>query len=428
MLNDLILRYKENIRFQQVFKLMTWNFIGIPLGIVTNIVVTRFLGAKNYGDYMFINNIFNITILIINLGLFQAANRALVLTKDKQTAQEYYGSQLVITGFIYILMIVSLFIFGLFDQNIEEKGIKSEFFYIIPFGFVYLLIQFFEVLFQADNRIELLIKTRYYPKLGFFVSAGLIYLLFQNFTGNRLFIIWAFFLSTQIIVYFFVIKKINVSFKNLKQRIKEIWGFNKSFGFNVYLGSLFSNVFAQLAGILISYFGINNSGVGFYSLALTLVAPLSLIPNVIATTHYKEFSNMDKAPRKVLILIMSISVAALIALWLIIPPFIHYFYKKEFAVVINLSYIVSVGVILYGLSDFFNRFLGAHGDGKALRNSSIIVGIVILIGNIILIPKWHEYGAAFTYLLAGIVYFMSITWYYRKIVKRNQEGKKIIND
>jgi O-antigen/teichoic acid export membrane protein len=422
MLNDLILRYKENIRFQQVFKLMTWNFIGIPLGIVTNIVVTRFLGAKNYGDYMFINNIFNITILIINLGLFQAANRALVLTKDKQTAQEYYGSQLVITGFIYILMIVSLFIFGLFDQNIEEKGIKSEFFYIIPFGFVYLLIQFFEVLFQADNRIELLIKTRYYPKLGFFVSAGLIYLLFQNFTGNRLFIIWAFFLSTQIIVYFFVIKKIHISFSNIKLRIKEIWGFNKSFGFNVYVGSLFSNVFSQLAGILISYFGLTNSGVGFYSLALTLVAPLSLIPNVIATTHYKDFLKMQKVPVRLLLITMSISILALIALWIIIPPFIHIFYKREFDVVIKLSYFVSIGVMLYGLSDFFTRFLGAHGDGKALRNSSFIVGSVILIGNVSLIPILHETGAAITYLMAGITYFITIISFYKKLVKSNIEN------
>lgn len=423
MLSKLKSKYKENVRIQQVVKLLSWNFFGIPLGIVTNIVITRFLGAKNYGDYMFINNIFNITILIINLGLFQAANRALVLAKDKQTAQEYYGSQLVITGFIYLLMVISLFVFGLFDQNIETKGIKAEFFYIIPFGFVYLLTQFFEVLFQADNRIELLVKTRYYPKVGFFISAGLIYLLFQNFTGNRLFIIWAFFLSTQIIVYFFVIKKVNVSFKNLKLRIKEIWGYNRSFGFNVYVGSLFSNVFAQLAGILISYFGLTNSGVGFYSLALTLVAPLSLIPNVIATTHYKDFSKMQKVPVRLLLITMSISIFALIALWIIIPPFIHFFYKREFDVVIKLSYFVSIGVMLYGLSDFFTRFLGAHGDGKALRNSSFIVGSVILIGNVSLIPILHETGAAITYLLAGITYFITIISFYKKLVKSNIENK-----
>jgi O-antigen/teichoic acid export membrane protein len=325
-------------------------------------------------------------------------------------------------------MIISLFIFGALDPNLASKGIKNEFFYIIPFGFVYLFTQYFEVLFQADNRIDLLIKTRYYPKLGFFLSAGLIYLLFQNYSGNKLFIIWAFFLSSQIIIYGFVIKKIHVSLSNLKQRIKEIRGFNKSFGFNVYLGSLFSNVFAQLAGVLISYFGSTNSGVGFYSLALSLVMPLSLIPNVIATTHYKDFSTIDKVPKRLLIITLSISLSVLIALLLIIPPFIHYFYKPEFSVVIRLSYIISIGVVFYGLSDFFNRFLGAHGNGKALRNSSFIVGVCILISNVILIPMWHETGAAVTYLIAGIVYFVTIIWYYRKMIKSNLSGRKIINN
>lgn len=419
MIKKISQKYKENIRFQQVAKLMSWNFLAIPLSIVTNIIVTRFLGAKNFGDYMFINNIFNISILIFSFGLFQAGNRALVLENDKQKAKEYYGSELILTGGIYIIMLFALLLYGMFDQNIAEKGIKTEFLYIIPFGFIYLLTQYFEVLFQADNRIELLIKTRYYPKLGFFISAGLIYFLFQNYSGNRLFIIWTFFLITQVLVYAYAVKKINVSFANLKFRIKEIFNFNKTFGFNVYLGSLFAVGFAQLAGILISYHGATNSGVGFYSLALSLVAPLSFIPNVIATTHYKDFSKVDKVPRKLLMITVSISITALLALLLIIPPFIHFFYKPEFNVVINLAYITSIGAILYGLADFFNRFLGANGDGKALRNCSIIVGVSILISNIIIIPKWHETGAAIAYLLAGLVYLITILLYYNKMIKKN---------
>jgi len=419
MLSSFRLNIKNNIRFNQVVKLLSWNFLGIPLGIVTNIIVTKFLGPKVYGDYMFVNNIFTIAILILNFGIFQAANRALVLTNDTEKAREYYGSELIIMGGIYILMSISLYIYAAFDPNISEKGIKIELFYLIPFSWIYLLIQYFEVLFQADNKIDLLVKTRYFPKVGFFVSAILIYLFFKNFTGNKLFIIWGFYITTQIVVYFFVIKKIKVSLKNSRKRIREIWEHNKSFGFNVYLGSLFSNVFSQLSGLLISYFAIDNSGVGFYTLALTLVSPLSLIPNVIATTHYKDFSTLNSIPKKLVKITFLISITALFFLLLIIPFFIHYFYSKEFEVVIKLSFIVSVGVMFYGISDFFNRFLGAHGNGKALRNSSILVGITILISNIIFIPLFHETGAALTFLLAGLVYFLSIQFYYRKMVKES---------
>jgi O-antigen/teichoic acid export membrane protein len=419
LIKSVLNKYKNNVRFKQVVTLLSWNFLGIPLSIFTNIIITRFLGSKNYGDYMFINNVFNVAILILNFGLFQAANRALVLAKNKQTAREYYGAELIIATGIYLLIVISLFIFATFDKNIQDKGIKTEFFYVIPFACVYLFVPYFETLFQADNRIDLLVRARYLPKLGFFATALLIYFLFGNYVGNKLFIIWSFYLSTQILVYIYIVKQIKVSFQNIKVRIKEIFNFNKKFGFNVYVGSLFSNVFAQLAGVLISYFGSDNAGVGYYSLALTLVGPLSLIPNVIATTHYKDFATIDKVPKKLLKITLFISLSATIALLVIIPPFIHIFYKKEFSEVIKLSYIASVGVMLYGLSDFFNRFLGSHGDGKALRNSSILVGISILVFNAILIPILHEVGAAITYLISGVVYFSTIIWYYRKMIKNS---------
>jgi len=419
MIKALINQYKNNIRLKQVISLLSWNIFGIPLGIITSVVVTRFLGPQNYGDYMFINNIFNISILLLNFGFFQAGNRALVLTNDKKKAKEYYGAELIIIGGIYFFIVVSLFVYAVFDINIKQKGLQTSFMYIIPFAWVYLLTQYFEVLFPADNKISLLVKSRYYPKLGFCISSVIIYFFFKNFLGNKLFIIWAFFLFTQITVYLYILNKVKLSLNNLKIRIKEIWIYNKTFGFNVYVGSLFSNVFAQLAGLLISYFGADNAGVGYYTLAITLVSPLSFIPNVIATTHYKDFSNFESVPKKLLKITIATSLIALLFLWLIIPPFINLFYRKEFVAVIKLSYIVSIGVFLYGLSDFFTRFLGAHGNGKALRNSSIIVGLCVLIFNATLVPLWHETGAVITYLIAGVMYFATIFFYYKKFIKNN---------
>jgi O-antigen/teichoic acid export membrane protein len=290
--------------------------------------------------------------------------------------------------------------------------------FIIPFAWIFLLTSYFEVLFQADNKIGLLAKSRLYPKIIFFISILLLYLFFTNYKGNRLKIIWIFFLLTQIAGFLYIIYKINPSFKNLRARIKEIWFYNRTYGFNVYFGALFNVGFGNLAGLLISYFGVDNSGVGFYSLALTITEPLGFIPNVIATTHYKDFSSQTRIPKKLILITASVTFSALVLCWILVGPFIKYFYGPEFQPVIALTFIVSFGIIMNGFADFFNRFLGSHGQGVALRNSAIIVGLFVLVFNISLIPHFGETGAAYTQILSALVYIIAMLWFYRRLVSK----------
>ncbi|MFT5726133.1 MAG: O-antigen/teichoic acid export membrane protein [Desulforhopalus sp.] len=413
MIKQFIQQYKKNKRFKQVLGLFSVNLIGLPLGVITSIVVTRYLGPKGYGDFQFVHSIFNFAIIIFTMGFFQAGNRALVLNNDRQKAKEYYGAVLIIAGGLFIIMSISIVLYALNDPNVQEKNLRHFLLYATPFGWVFLLMKYFETLFQADNRIRLLAIMRLFSKIGFLITTVFVYLLLINLEYNRLAIIWICFLITQITVYCYILCKLGISFSNTRLRLFEIWNHNRSFGFNVYLGSLFAVGFSSLSGVLISYFGVDNSGVGFYSLALAFSAPLAFIPNTIATTHYKDFSNQKCIPPKLLWITLAMSFSALAGLWIIVGPFVHYFYGKEFIGVIKLSFIVSIGVILHGMADFFNRYLGANGQGKSLRNSSFYVGASVLVFNLLLIPKWGEYGAAYTRIISGSVYLFAMVLYYR---------------
>lgn len=408
--------YLKNQRFRQAFALSAVNVISVPLSIVSSIIITRFLGPSAYGDFKFLINIFNLSIIIFSFGFFQAGNRALVLNYDPYKTKEYYGVELVILCILFTIMAIFLLGYAFFDNNIYEKGLRNILIYLIPFSWVFLLVQYFEVLFQADNKIKLLAISRLYPRLGFFIAVLIIYFAFFNYAGDKLIILLGLFLSTQILVFIYIILKINPSFNNFKIRIREIFSYNKSFGFNVYLGSLSAVGFSQLTGILISYFSKDNSGVGYFSLAATIAAPLSFIPNVIATTHYKDFSINTSIPRKLMIITVIISCTALLFTILLVSPFIKYFYGPAFYPVISLTYFVSFGVILSGFADFINRFLGSHGKGKSLRNSSLIVGFCTMTFNLTLIPRFGESGAAYTLFFSGMIYVLFMYWYYSKLV------------
>ena len=408
--------YQGNLRLKQVVSLFAVNIFIIPLSFVSNIIITRFLGPVAFGDFKFLFYVFNFCLVIFNFGFFYAGNRALVLNDDPEKNREYYGTMLVILAALFILVAFVLCGYAMIDKNINEKGLRNMLLGLIPFAWTFLLITYFELLLEADNKIGLLAKSRLYPKILFFISVLIIYFFMNNYHGNRLKIIWAFFILTQIIGFLYILFRINPSFKNIRLRTAEIWHYNKTYGFNVYLGALSNVGFANLAGLLISYFGADNSGVGFYSLALTITEPLGFIPNVIATTHYKEFATRTFISKRLILITLSVTSVALVACWILVSPFVTYFYGHQFHAVISLTYIVSFGVIMNGFADFFNRFLGSHGQGVALRNSAFIVGIFILVFNISLIPHFGETGAAYTLLLSALVYILAMLWFYRRLI------------
>ncbi len=414
---QIIKGYYTNERLRQVITLYSVNILAIPLSVIQSIILTRYLGPSAYGDYKFIINLFNLAVIIFSLGFFQAGNRALVMNHNSERAKEIYGAELIILLFLFFLLSTCLVGYSLYDTNVGEKGLTNIILLIIPFSWTFILTNYIEVLFQADNKIHFLAQSRLLPQLLFLVLSLIIYFGFPDLVGKRLFDVFIIYLFSQVLILIFIISKIKPSFRNLRYNLSELWTLNKNFGFNLYLGSVLAVGFSQLSGVLISYFGDNNSGVGFYSLAITITLPLSFIPNVIATTHYKEFSTMKRIPSQLFKLTTGLSLIALFLTWLLIGPFIKIFYGKNFATVVPLTFIISSGVILHGLADFFNRFLGSNGYGKEIRNSAFIVGFFLFIFNIILIPNFGERGAALTKASSGLVYLICMIWYYKRLIK-----------
>jgi O-antigen/teichoic acid export membrane protein len=409
--------YKDSPRVRQVLSLFAVNIIVIPLSIVSNIFITRFLGPVAFGDFKFVFYVFSLGMVIFTFGFFQAGNRAIVLSSDKLKTRELYGSMLLVLGVLFLVLSVSIMIYAFVDSNIAEKGLRSVLLFIVPFSWIFLLTNYFEVLFQADNRINLLAKSRLYPKILFFAVTLLLFVFYNDYTGNRLIMIWILFLATHIAGFGYVLWQLHPVFRNARERFREIWHYNKSYGFNVYIGTLFNVVMTGLSALLISYFSVNNAGVGYFALALTISEPLNFIPNVIATTHYKDFSSRKSIEKRLTVITVGVSLFALAICWLLVEPFIRIFYGAEFQPVVMLTIIASSGIILHGMGDYFNRFLGAHGKGKALRNSAIIVGIILFICNFTLIPLFGETGAAYTRIISGLAYLLSMLWFYKRLVK-----------
>lgn len=413
-------RFKSNAKAKQSLGLLLVNFAGLPIGIATSILLARTLGVEGYGNYNFIFSVFTFSSLIITLGFFQAGNRALVLNNNKERSKQYFGAMFAILLLLFTALSSALLLYGLLDPNLKRKSIDSTFLAVLPLGFIFLSGKYIETLLQADNRISLLSFHRLSTKLFYLLLLVSIFIV-KEIEGQSLLITIYSYLIVNSFSFLFVLYKLKPNKKNLTDRLKDVWLYNKSFGFNVYIGSVLAVGFASLSQILISYFSSDNSSVGFYTLAITFCAPLSLIPNTIATVYYREFAQNSKIPTITLKTTFLFSLIALVLLWIIIKPFILLFYGIEFKPVITLVYIVSIGVLAHGFGDMYNRFLGANGQGIALRNSAFIVGIVSIGASFVLIPLFGVMGAVITTLAAGFIYLGTIYMYYFNFTRDHRE-------
>ena len=413
-------KIKSNVHLRQASSLFLWNLIGLPLTMGVNIIITRYMGAQSYGDYLYVQRVFEFTFILVNFGLFRSLNRTILLTENEKEKRELYGTGFVLLTGISFIAIIGLYLFALFSPNVREKGIYTMFLFVIPFCSIYFMNHLYEQVLPANNRIDLLIKQRYYPKIGLFVCSAIIYLLFRDKGLNPIIVVWAFFLSTNLLFYLNVAIRLKPSFKNIRKRIRDVSTKNKEYGSKVYVGDLFSTAFNYLLPLLISEFSTDNSTVGFYTLALMICTPMNFIPNVLTTSHYRELSKKKKIPNKLFKTTLLSSFGCLILLWILITPFVKIFYTAEYEPVIMLTVVTSVGTFLYGFSDFISRYLTSQGDGVALRNSSFIVGFSTLALSIMLIPRYNAMGAVWTHVFAGVIYAIVIMHYYRRCIKRNE--------
>jgi O-antigen/teichoic acid export membrane protein len=177
-----------------------------------------------------------------------------------------------------------------------------------------------------------------------------------------------------------------------------------------------------LAGISIGYFNEDNSEVGFYTLALTVTAPLAALPSIIGTTYFKKFATQSRIPRKVIITTVAMTMATCVLFVLLIHPVVRWLYTDRYAVVGTYASILSVGFCIHGLGDMFNRYLCSHGQGVSVRNASIANGIFKILGFTVLVALFNTGGAIATTLACDVVYFACLIYYYVRFTKTTAHG------
>lgn len=402
-----------NLQLKQTVFLYLGSIFNIIFGLVASVIVTRNLGPLDYGNYTYLIAIFSIVFQVLNFGLFFSTGRILVQCHNDKRTSQYFAASIILLFLIYLLGVMITILYTLIDSNIENKGLLDIFIILIPFSFIFPSIPFIDSILQGSNKIIDLSITRGGKKL-FYLIFLLLFLFYHKLNLNTVLI--SFYASSMLAIGYVIIR-IKPKFSSIRKRFTEILKTNTKYGKHVYIGSLAMVANAKLTPIIISFFGADNVDVGLYSLALVICNPIYLVSNTVATTYFKRFASHYKIPVRLILIVTVISVILLTLTFFFIEPVVLFVYSKDYLDVVPIVYIVAIGVIMHGLGDVFNSFMGAHGKGISLRNVSFITGSILLISNIILIPDYGAIGAGYAKLLASIAYLVSILYSYLRFIR-----------
>ena len=402
---------------KQVVMLYASTVIGSFLGILNSVLNTRSLAPVMFGDVRYVQNIIAFVSSLLLVGFFVSGSRLLALSKSVDYSRRIRGIMCVIlsvTILVVILTMVAMFIFtGIKDPQSQMKGL---FLCAIPFCGTHLMLNYVNTTAQGDNHISRIAMARLLPAALYFVIAFFVYK-FYGATPGRMLLLYN---GISFIVLLFIIVSTKPSFNNLKESFAILNKENKQYGFNVYLGSLASVSTGYIAGITLGVFCENNTNVGFYTLAQNMASPLAMLPSIIGTTYFKRFATESRISRKVLMGSVGLTVASGIIFILLIKYVVMILYNESYYSVAKYSSWLVVGTCMHGLGDMFNRFLGAHGLGKQIRNSAFACGGVLLFGSIVLVYFFQIYGAIATKILSAIVYLSMMCYYYSKFVHNHR--------
>jgi len=416
---DLKSSAKNNLVFTDKAKksasLFTSMVLSLVVGIVISIINTRYLGKEQYGDFKFLINLFSLAVTFLTFGFFYTGGLLLARTDRDREKRELTGDILKIALMSSLLLILISLVFSFLEHRLFGNQLGPLIRYSLPLLFIYPFQLCFEQMLQGGNRIYSLSVLRIGPKLIYIVLALLLqYFSKFNLTSALIAHLGAF---AVIVVTLIIYTRPAIGFRihHLPRILKE----NRNYGFPIYLGAITGVASSYLAGITISYY-IDNTNVGFYSLAITAALPLTMLPASFGITFFKAFVSYVKIPRKVFLVTAGTGLATLLLFMVFIDEIVIFLYTDDFRPVISLSYFIAIGSLFHGFGDFLNRFISAKGLGKLIRNSNFILGAVNTAGYIILPRYFGVEGAAYTRLIAGIVYFLLMLGFYLRYQKHRQ--------
>ncbi len=187
--------------------------------------------------------------------------------------------------------------------------------------------------------------------------------------------------------------------------------FGISVGFPIIFHSLSQNILTQSSRVIMQFFNVSDSEIGIYSAFFTITAALTTILNALNTSwcpfYYDDLEkeNYDILKRKCRNYIELVSVLS-VGFILLAREVSYVMVDESYYSGMNIIPIMVFSIFFTFMYQFPVNFEFYNKKTKVIARGTIISGIVNIILNFMLIPKFGIYGAAVGTAISYFVLFL----------------------
>jgi O-antigen/teichoic acid export membrane protein len=381
---------KKLLDNQYIFSLITKGVLVI-LGILSSVFINRYLGPSLRGEYAYTLNIINITVLILNLGIYQSY--PYFRRKNSVDIKEKYFN-IVLQQFI-MYMLIGTFL-SIFFSNLQLTII----FTLTPLMILTTQLNFVALIENINLRNKLNIGNQI-----FYIFLLLIVFLFMP--QNILFVFIALYVK-DIVIITRIIKKYGFKVSLKKFEIKLMIETIK-FGVFPMLSALLITMNYNIDIIMLKFF-VDFKNIGYYSVGVALANQVWLIPDAFKDVLFSKTAKSDAIEDIKLSIKTNLYVSAVIIFLIVFwgRAVLTILYGIEYLPAYSVTVLILTGLIPMIFYKMIISLFNAKGMQK-LSFGILFASVILNIGsNLMLIPIYGILGAAFSsvlsYTLCGVLF------------------------
>jgi O-antigen/teichoic acid export membrane protein len=413
---------KKNLFYNVILSVSQVLF---PLIIFSH--VARIIEPTGIGKVSFVESICRYAILIAALGIPIYGIRESAKLKENKTKLSELFFELITIHFLSTLLISILYISIVFSTS--KLNVHLDY-YLFGLVLIFSNILNVEWFFQGIEDFKFITIRTAIIRL---VATILVFIFITKPEHTFRFFLFTVFTSaiTSMINLWYANKhltfKLPFNFKTLKKHYKPL--------LLIFSTTISISVYVLLDTIMLGFLS-DEKAVGFYSIALKIskipmlfvgALGLVLIPQLSFSYHQKSYDRFNILITKSINFVITFSFPLIFFIISLSDHVIYVFAGEEFVGASMTLKILSILILFLGLSNVFGmQILTPIGKDKYLT-ISVLCGMAFSISlNFILIPIYHEVGAAVTNVITEIIVTGATLYFANKYVKINFSSSYLV--
>lgn len=411
----------DSILKNQIFN-FSMQILNILFPLIAIPYTTRLFGPVVLGEVNYANSIVQYFVMLAAAGIPVYATREIARNRDDNNALRKTFKEITLLQVTFT--IISLIVYAFLILSIEN--LRSNIYIYLLLG-----VQIFSNAFDFIWFIQGIEKYRY-AAIATFISKFInVILIFALLRSREDYNIYAFIIGITMFINVFIrmmvsfnllknfkaTDKVEINRKHLKVHVYAILVF--------FLSDVATKVYTAMDQTMLGILDTKES-VGYYSMSIRLVKVLLTFVTSLSVVMIPRISNsiknnkVDDTKRYIGMstnLVYLIAIPAIFGILAIGEEVITIYLGEEFLQSIGIFKIVSLNLIIVGLSNVFGmQAMIPYGKEKKFTIILSLAAVVNFIVNLILIPKLSYLGATYATIIAELLVTVWMYFEVRKLV------------